>query len=88
MPKVTGVELIQKLRQVHMELPIILATATSPGIDFARYPALQPNLVLLKPYTHEELLEAVESILQAPNEAGNLNAPPTPSANPTVRREH
>ncbi len=51
MPKVTGVELLQKLHDARLALPVIMATGTIPEAEFARYPWLRPNATLLKPYT-------------------------------------
>src|ERR1035441_3653861 len=41
MPKVTGIELIKKLQDTQMNLPVIMATGTLPDEEFARYPCLQ-----------------------------------------------
>ena len=38
MPKVSGVELLKKLRAARMDLPVIMATGTSTKEEFARYP--------------------------------------------------
>jgi DNA-binding response OmpR family regulator len=67
MPKVTGVELLQKLHDAHMALPVIMATGTLPEAEFIRYPWLAPNATLLKPYTTAELLEIVTEVLRATN---------------------
>jgi len=49
MPKVSGVELLKKLRAARMALPVIMATGTLPKEEFTRYPWLQPAATLLKP---------------------------------------
>ena len=67
MPKVTGVELLQKLYDAHMALPVIMATGTLPEAEFTRCPWLRPNATLLKPYTTAELLEIVKEVLRATN---------------------
>ena len=54
MPKVSGVELLQKLYADRMPLPVIMATGTMPT-EFTRYPWLQPVAMLLKPFTVEEI---------------------------------
>jgi DNA-binding response OmpR family regulator len=66
MPKLTGVELIRKLRSARMALPVIMATGTLPKEAFTRYPWLQPAATLLKPYAVEELLETVRVVLCTP----------------------
>jgi DNA-binding response OmpR family regulator len=65
MPKVTGVELIEKVRAAGMALPVVMATATLPLEEFARRPWLQPAATLVKPYTLAELLAAVKNVLCA-----------------------
>jgi DNA-binding response OmpR family regulator len=63
MPKVSGVELLKKLRAARMILPVIMATGTLPAQEFARSPWLQPAATLVKPYTVEELLGTVKKVL-------------------------
>lgn len=65
MPKVTGVDLLKKLRAARMALPVIMATGKPPDEEFIRDPGLQPAATLLKPYTLDELLGTVGKILQA-----------------------
>lgn len=67
MPKVTGVELLKKLHEARMALPVIMATGTLPKTEFIQYPWLRPSAVLIKPYTTAELLEAVKKVLLATN---------------------
>jgi len=63
MPRVTGVELIQKVQAAGLALPVIMATGALP--DFSRDGSLQPAVTLLKPYTLHELLAAVKKVLRA-----------------------
>ena len=63
MPKVTGVELLQKLHAARMELPVIMATGSFPNTESKRHPWLQPAAMVLKPYTIDELLVAVTEVL-------------------------
>ncbi len=63
MPKVTGMELLQKLKDFGMPIAVIMATGTSPETEFLRRPWLQPTVVLLKPFTPEELVKTVETVL-------------------------
>jgi len=76
MPKMTGVELLQKILAANLALPIIMATGTFPEEEFSRYPWLQPNLTLLKPYTFDELLAAVKEVLRVTCDARAEIAPP------------
>lgn len=76
MPKVTGVELIKRVRGARMALPIIMATASLPEEEFAKHPWLQPEAMLLKPYTVGDMLMTVRDVLRAANSARDLIAPP------------
>jgi DNA-binding response OmpR family regulator len=66
MPKVTGIELLKKIHEAEMSLPVIMATGTWPDAEFASFPARQIPVKLLKPYTIVELLETVRKVLSAP----------------------
>jgi len=63
MPKVSGVELIEKVRAARMVLPVIMATGTLPEEEFTRCPWLQPAATLIKPYTPTEFLGTVKKVL-------------------------
>lgn len=76
MPKVSGVELLKKLRAARMALPVIMATGTLPKEEFTRYPWLQPAATLLKPYTIAELLGTVKEVLHATDSSREQIAPP------------
>jgi DNA-binding response OmpR family regulator len=60
MPKVSGVELIQKVRGANLFLPIILASGTLPEDT----DSLKLAAVLEKPFTPDELLKTVKEALQ------------------------
>jgi DNA-binding response OmpR family regulator len=64
MPKVTGIEMLKKLRAARLSLPVIMATGAAPTDEFARYPWLQPDITLLTPYSMTEMLNAVEVVLR------------------------
>jgi len=64
MPKVSGIELLKKLRAARMALPVIMATGTLPKEEFARYPWLKPEATLLKPYNPQQMLATVEKVLR------------------------
>jgi DNA-binding response OmpR family regulator len=70
MPKVTGVELLQRLHDTHMAVPVIMATGILPREEFTRNPWLEPAATLLKPYTIAELLGTVKAVLRAIGGAG------------------
>jgi DNA-binding response OmpR family regulator len=64
MPKVSGVELLKKLRAARMILPVIMATGTVPEEEFTSCPWLQPAATLLKPYSSAKMLETVKIVLR------------------------
>ena len=63
MPKVSGVELVKKMRSAHMTLPVILASGLLPTEELDRNPWLQPLATLVKPFTGGQLLETVNQVL-------------------------
>lgn len=65
MPKVSGVELIEKVRAAGMALPVIMATGALPREEFTRHPWLTPAATLLKPFSLVELLATVQAVLLA-----------------------
>jgi len=69
MPRLTGVELVKKLRAARMTVPVIMATSTLPKEAFTRCPWFQPAAMLSKPYTIEELLGTVRKLLCATDSA-------------------
>jgi DNA-binding NtrC family response regulator len=75
LPKVSGVELLQKLHAVRMALPVILATGTLPADEFTRHPWLQPAATLLKPYTTEEMLRTVAKALREADSTADGSQP-------------
>jgi len=71
LPKVSGIELLRKLRAARMVLPVIMATGHLPKEGFTRYPWLRPAVTLLKPYIVEEFLGAVKKVLRAADNAAD-----------------
>jgi DNA-binding NtrC family response regulator len=63
MPKVSGVELVKKVRSARMTLPVILASGALPTEELERNPWLQPVATLAKPFTGGQLLETVNQVL-------------------------
>jgi DNA-binding response OmpR family regulator len=63
-PKVSGVELLKKMRAARMNLPVIMATGNLPAHEFARKPWLKPDAMLHKPYTVAEMLKTVKKVLR------------------------
>ena len=63
MPRLTGMEMIAKLRSAHMSIPIILATGTFPANIIAHNPWLKPDVALQKPCSNDDLVATVKKIL-------------------------
>jgi CheY-like chemotaxis protein len=65
MPKLSGVELVQKLRSAHMTLPVVMASGAIPTEALNRNPSLELAATLAKPFTMDELLGTVKKALHA-----------------------
>jgi DNA-binding response OmpR family regulator len=74
--KVSGVELLKNLYAARMALPVILIAGAMPSEELKRYPWLQIDAMLLKPYTIAELLVTVRNVLYATYGAREQIAPP------------
>ena len=87
MPRLTGIELIRKLHDARMALPVIMATGNAPDEHITRYNSLQPAKVLLKPYSFHELLTSVKEVLHATNAGlGETATPPNWPVQPQDNR--
>ena len=69
MPKLTGIELVRKLRAAHMALPVVMATGRLPTDELARNPSLQLAATLVKPFAVDVLLDTVQNVLRATDSA-------------------
>jgi DNA-binding response OmpR family regulator len=69
MPRVTGLELIKKVRSEDMTLPIILASGTVPAQELKQNPWMNLDATLSKPFTLAELLDTVTQVLRATDDA-------------------
>lgn len=69
MPKMSGCELIENLKEAGISLPVIMVTGVvPPPVLFQK---LQIEALLLKPYTADELLAKVWNVLHVA--AGDIN---------------
>jgi CheY-like chemotaxis protein len=71
MPKMSGVEMIEKLRSARMGLPVIMVTGYLPEHEFVRRPWLKPDVILEKPFSNDDLLAAVKKFLPARDSAAS-----------------
>ncbi len=64
MPRMAGIEMIEKLRSADMAIPVIMATGVLPTEVFDHKPWLKPDATIEKPFSCACLLEAVEEVLR------------------------
>ncbi|MFN0059483.1 MAG: response regulator [Planctomycetota bacterium] len=69
MPRLTGLELITRVRCAHKTLPVILATGALPTEGLERHSWLQVAATLLKPFSPHQMLESVKAVLLAAQRA-------------------
>ena len=63
MPRMTGIEMLEKMRAARMTLPVIMATSHLPTHEFVSKPWLSPDATLQRPFTSDDLLETVKRVL-------------------------
>jgi DNA-binding response OmpR family regulator len=71
MPKMSGVELIEKLRSTRVAVPIIMASSHLPTYLFKQKPWLSPDATLQRPFSNDDLTAAVKKVLRVDD---NYNA--------------
>jgi len=76
LPKLTGVELVRKLRAARMTVPVVMAAIRLPTQELARNPSLQLAALLPKPFYISELLETVKNVLHTTDSSREPIAPP------------
>jgi CheY-like chemotaxis protein len=64
MPRLVGIELIERIREAGMGLPIIIASGSFPMEKLRDNPELQIAAALSKPFRILELLRAVRDVFQ------------------------
>jgi CheY-like chemotaxis protein len=79
LPKLSGVELIRKMHDTSVRLPVIMTIRTLPKCDtweLATRPWLRPTAVMRTPYTTEEFLGTVKNVLHVTAHAREEIPPP------------
>jgi DNA-binding response OmpR family regulator len=71
MPRLSGLELVKKMRTAHMTLPAILASGSVRKEELTRYPWLQIAAALQKPFAVDKLLNTVKTVLLAAGSNGD-----------------
>ena len=62
--RMTGLEMIERMRAAAVTIPVIIATRYLPMQEFARKGWLKPVIMLQRPFANDVLLAAVEKILR------------------------
>ncbi|MDO9707378.1 response regulator [Paracraurococcus lichenis] len=72
MPRMTGLELIPRLRADHPDLPVVVMTGylTEDGARMLAAPATGPTALLLKPFAVTQLVDALARIAPRAAAAG------------------
>jgi DNA-binding NarL/FixJ family response regulator len=65
MPRMTGLQMIEKMQAVGVFVPVIVASGTYPKEETTASARLKPAATLLKPYTPVDLLATVKKVLGA-----------------------
>ena len=86
MPRMTGIEMIGKLRAARMAVPVLMATGYLPVHEFERQPWLKPDALLQRPFSNDDLLAAVKKILR-PDVGKNRRDDSLPPLDPETRSE-
>lgn len=76
MPKLTGVQLLRKLRAAHMDLPVVMVAGRLPTDELDRDPWLQFAGTLVKPFAVDVLVDTVNNILRANASPREQTIPP------------
>jgi len=73
MPNMSGSALIQKIREINVEIPIIIMTGYPSGATPERNGILSEHPCLRKPFSREELAKVLAQVLRSrrTNEASN-----------------
>ena len=74
MPGMSGVEMIEQLRTARMALPVVMVTGYLPTHEYVRRPWLKPDVILEKPFSNDELLAAVKTLLHQNQSRGSQAA--------------
>lgn len=85
MPRLSGVDLVKKLRAAEMALPVVMAAVRLPEDELARNPWLHLAATLEKPFAVDTLLETVRAVLGATGSPRELIIPqPTWQSQPSA----
>ena len=63
MPELTGLDFIEAIFSIRENMPVILCTGNIQSLDKSATAALEINMLLKKPYSTKELLDAIHNCL-------------------------
>ena len=66
MPRLSGLDLIKRLRAAGNALPVVVSSGNFDTDEAKRHDGLRVMAILMKPFTPENLLETVQQVLGAP----------------------
>jgi DNA-binding response OmpR family regulator len=77
MPKLSGLDLVKKVRAAGMPLAVIVASGSLSPEELGRHPSIQISAALPKPFSPAELVQAVQHVLCGQDVLGlPANSPP------------
>ena len=79
MPHLTGINLIERIRNAGMSLPVIVASSAFPADRARDHPQLQITAVVPKPFGRLKFLDTVKSVLSSNEDSLADHAPLNPS---------
>ena len=84
MPGADGLELAEQFRTVHPQTPVLLVSGSLEAFD-GRADHLERLAVLAKPFTPEELVHNVRTLLRSANQAVETTGLASPHQHPNVQ---
>lgn len=88
MPKLSGVALIERMRQTGMNLPVVVASGSFSVEEARSKPDLQIAEILSKPFALEDLSEVVRDVLEGARfPLGEIENHPLPRSQSTQHRQ-
>ena len=84
LPKLTGVELVRKLRAARLAVPVVMAAVRLPTLELDQNPPLRLAALLSKPFYLSELLQTVRAVLRATDSSRELIAPLNGQSQPSA----
>ena len=71
MPKMTGLEMAKKIKKVRAEIPVIVCTGFSDGLDLETIEECHISAMIMKPMIASELSKIIKNVLDVANKKNN-----------------